>query len=360
MADRSENPPAWAAYARWLIGSAGGLLAAAILFVLLVGPYGPTPFSLPIDRPAVMRAQRYAFPALVRSGRYDGFIIGTSTARPLDPQVLARAFGGQIANVSMFGSTPYEQRLTAELIAREVRPLNSFVWGLDTVWCASTASEALHKRQPMPTWLYDGDPWNDIGYLINLSALETSFSRVMYLLGLKKLRVRTDGFLIETPPESTYDLAKARKFIWEMTKPPHDVAGRVEPGALARSPELKYPALKWVESILAALPADTRRVLVLQPVHIAYMPARGSNAERRINGCKAELIEIARRQNAVAVDFLFRSALTEKDENFWDYLHHRRHLAPQVMDAIIAGATDGRPTDISVVLHPPKEVAQRR
>ena len=73
---------------------------AIYLFILLVDPYDVIPFSLPIDRRIVSISDRFMYPQIVRSKRFDLLIIGTSTSRLLDPQLLDRLFHVRIANLS--------------------------------------------------------------------------------------------------------------------------------------------------------------------------------------------------------------------------------------------------------------------
>ena len=64
----------------------------AILFILLLDPYDMVPFSLPIERPLVSGSQRFAYPQVMRSERFDSLIVGSSTARLIDPEQLNGPF----------------------------------------------------------------------------------------------------------------------------------------------------------------------------------------------------------------------------------------------------------------------------
>ena len=54
----------------------GGTLAT-YLFVLIMDPYGVSPVAIPIDRPIVGVSQRHLFSLVIRSHRYDSFVIGS-------------------------------------------------------------------------------------------------------------------------------------------------------------------------------------------------------------------------------------------------------------------------------------------
>ena len=64
--------------------------------------------------------QRFMYPQIVRSGRFDAAVFGTSTVRLLDPQRLGAAFGGRFANLGMNAGTPWEQMQLADLFLRHV------------------------------------------------------------------------------------------------------------------------------------------------------------------------------------------------------------------------------------------------
>jgi hypothetical protein len=98
----------WQASNRIFLGTYIGALAAVYLFVLLVDPYGVVPFSLPFDRPFTT-TQRQMYPQILRSGRYDSVVIGTSTSMLLDPVVLDRVIGGHFASLAMSAETALEQ-----------------------------------------------------------------------------------------------------------------------------------------------------------------------------------------------------------------------------------------------------------
>ena len=70
-------------------------------FVLLIDPYDVVPFSLPIDRRIVSINQRYMYPQIVRSRRFDSLMIGTSTVAPVDPQIAQQPFDARFANLAM-------------------------------------------------------------------------------------------------------------------------------------------------------------------------------------------------------------------------------------------------------------------
>src|SRR5690349_6903202 len=96
--------------------SAAALFALGLYaFVVLLDPYG---LRAGPDRPSgpIMDVnQRYMYPQIVRSGRYDAAVFGTSTIRLLDPRRLREAFGARFANFGLNAGTPWEQVQIASL-----------------------------------------------------------------------------------------------------------------------------------------------------------------------------------------------------------------------------------------------------
>ena len=88
------------------------------LFVLAMNPYGNLPNTVLREHVMMDDNQRYQYPSVVRSGRYDSLIIGTSTSRLLDPRPFEAALGGRFANVAMNAGTAWEQTELTKLFLR--------------------------------------------------------------------------------------------------------------------------------------------------------------------------------------------------------------------------------------------------
>lgn len=342
LASEDARRRAWRRYLVWLTSLVLGPLGLLYGLVLVVDPYGSgLPTALPIARPPLNANQRYQFPALVRGGAFDSFIVGTSTIRPLDPLAVAGPFGGRFANVAMHGATAWEQYRIADLAVRRVRGLRSIVWGIDGRWCAPDAKPVGHPESPIPDWLYDDDTWNDLPQLLNGQAVDMAVGRLRFLVGLAQTRVRADGFKIDTPDESTYDVEQVRKRLHARGKRDGEDESAVPP-ASSDAAEPVFPALSWLEATLTRMPADSRKVLLLMPVHRAALPEDGSPEARLLSACKQALIGLARRRGATLVDFRLDSELTRNDENYWDKSHFRTFVAGWIVDDLRSAVLSGR------------------
>lgn len=321
------------------------MIVGTYLFIILVDPYDTMPFSLPINRAIVSISQRFMYPQVVRSKRFDSLIIGTSTSRLLDPQLLDRLFHVRLANLAMDSATAWEQKTMLDLFLRTVGPPKLLIVGLDTIWCGQQADVNRITFRGFPTWLYDDNPWNDYLYLFNYGTLEIAARQIGYHLGFYPERVRYDGYEVFVPPESQYDPVRAHANIWRYRGPPPAVLPPpLTPGELS---QLKFPALTWLDQALARIPSPNLKVLAFMPNHIATQPVPGTHDAQALDECKARIATIARRRGAIMVDWDFASSLTRNDLNYWDALHYRvpiaTRLAKELAAATLSGqeATDG-------------------
>ncbi len=319
--------PAWRRFGQ--VFTLTALVFTAFLYatVLLLDPFGIFTARGARPGPIMDLNQRFMYPRIVRSGMFDAAVIGTSTVRLLDPPQLDGLFGGRFANLAMNAATPWEQMQIADLFLREVPAPTTLIIGIDATWCEADADEKRLTFRAFPPWLYDTDRWNDYVELLNLKTVEIAARVAAYRLGLMDERIRGDGFEVFVPPDGTYDLARAQWHIWN--GPPRVIAAAEPPVAAGEAIRgtWRFPALAWLDALLARLPATTRVVLVFPPVHIAAQPQPGSLNAARESECKARIAAIANRRGAAAADFAFSSAVTREDANYWDALHFRIGIA---------------------------------
>jgi hypothetical protein len=318
----------------------GGILAAA-LFILLIDPFDMVPFSLPIERPLVSGSQRFAYPQVIRSKRFDSIIVGSSTARLIDPEQLNGGFDARFANMAMNASSAWEQWRTFEYFRRNAGAPKVMIIGIDDGWCDPNA-ERDRARHGFPEWMYDDDKWNDYANLFNSGALEIAGRLVGYHLGLYRARSRYDGFEVFTPPERDYVLERARAGIW-MGRAPQPLPN-VPPPQLSDDERraLKFPALAWMHSMIGELPPFSTKVLAFMPVHVAAQAWPGTRDAAVETECKERIAAIGRAHGAKVIDWRIASPITTNDSNYWDSLHYRlpvaQRIAREVIQAVVNGA----------------------
>ena len=336
---------AWNPYIRMLLLTFGGALALGLAFVVAMNPYGNLP-KLLFKRHVIMdSAQRFQYPSIIRSGEFDSAVVGTSSARLLPPQQLDAVFGGHFANLAINDSRAWEQTQVTSLLLRQVAKPRTIIFGLDWVWCSADAGTNRTRGNEFPAWLYEDNRWVDWQYVLNARALEISFRKLGYHLGFGKPRFPADGYEVFVPPDGTYDAAKAQQKIWN--GPPRVVAPIVpaEDVSEAERAAWQFPALTWLEDVVARMPAGTRNVVLFVPAHVAALPVPGSKDAARLAACKQRVVAIATRSQMPVIDFRFPSALTQRDENFWDPLHYRLPVATQIVEGLRSAVIEGHRQD---------------
>lgn len=328
----------WRQFTLTFLGFFGGGVTLVYLFVAMVDPYGINPLSLPIARAIVSVSQRYVYPQLIRSGRFDSFVVGTSTSRLLDPHILNGAFHARFVNLGMDSMTAWEQSRIIDYFIRKAGEPKVVLIGLDNAWCDTDALRHRITFRGFPDWLYDDGSLRAFAYQLNSGTVEIAGRLIGFNLGLYPERVRNDGFEVFVPPDSAYDPERARRSIWKgrersraVTEPPQD-----------RVPQpFSFPALPWLDDALGRMP-NARKILTYMPVHVTAQPPSGSAEQRVETECKRRIAAIAVERHAVVVDWRIPSRLTENDTNYWDGLHYRLPVAERVAretaDAVLTGA----------------------
>lgn len=328
----SPTIPTGAAWRRFCRDALGATLLAGlaiVAFIAAADPYGVRAAPGHPPGPIVDTNQRLSYPAIARGGDFDAAVFGTSTARLLDPTMLDAALGAHFANLAVNAATPDEQmRLAALFLAR--RPVKAVLFGLDAPWCA--AHPAARTSHAFPDWLYEeGAPWGVLRQA-NLRGLTAAVNAVQVRFGHGRPRIRGDGYGVFTPPEASYDAARASA---------HIAAGSGDPNAPSDPPEAPFPALDALDAVLASLPPETEKIVAFMPVHAGAQGQPGTPMGRREEACKAKAAEIGARRHALVIDFRRISPVTAENTNYWDALHYRLPIAARVVAGLKDAARGG-------------------
>lgn len=341
---------AWIKWSRWFAGAVAISAGLLFAFVAVLDPFGMRVHAGQATRPIMDINQRFMYPQLVRSGRFDAAVIGTSTMRLLDPEVLSRGLDARFVNLAMNAATPWEQMQMARLVRDNVQAPKRLIWGIDTTWCEADATDEAKRLtpRPVPGWFTREVGWSDWPKLLNLTNLEIAGRLMAHRLGWSPERIRGDGYEVFTPPEGSYDLARARGHIYASNGGVvADLAPLSPPAAVASAERAgwRFPALSWLEESIAAFPRTAQVMLVLPPAHVMAYPREGSSAWQRYAGCKAEIAALARRQGAIVVDYAHASPITSQDANYWDPLHFRLPIAARFGEELARIGKGGAPQD---------------
>ena len=286
----------WRRFVLVAIGGFYGTIAFLAIFIVLMNPYGNLPKLMFAEHAITDINQRFQYPALIRSGRYDSIVVGASDARLLRPEILDQAFGGHFANLSMNAGQAWEQYRLVDLYLRQPGNPRMLLLGLDRVWCDQDAAEERTTFRGFPDWMYDDNPWNDLSYMLNQQTVEISARRLAVAAGFKSARF-PDGYEVFTPPESAYDKVKVRNKLWG-NRGPRQIEPVTPPYAPSEAERAswQYPAHPWLEEILSRFPG--RVVLAFMPAHVSAQPVPGSAKAARAEDCKMRIAELAKRHDA--------------------------------------------------------------
>lgn len=339
--DRQTLGPAqWRGFVATFLAVSLLLGAGAIVFVGWLDPYGLRAGPGRAAGPIMDLNQRFMYPQIARSGAYDAAVFGTSTARLLDPRDLDAALGARFANLAMNAATPFEQTQLAELFLRH-NAAKAALFALDATWCEADADVRRLTFRPFPPWLYEpGTPWGVLRQ-VNWQSLSTAARVLVFHLGLVGARIRGDGFAVFTPPEESYDAARAAAHI-HGGKTALDEEDGPDAGRHAREVDAPMPALAWLDALLAGMPPDAEKLVAFMPVHAAAQGKPGFPQGRREAVCKARVAEIGRTRGARVVDFRLPSPVTADDANYWDALHYRLPIAARIVAGLKAARESGR------------------
>lgn len=337
----------WIAWSRWFLLAALMFAGLLLAFVAVLDPFGMRVHAGQPARPIMDINQRYMYPQLVRSGAFDAAVVGTSTMRLIDPQALSRDLGARFVNLAMNAATPWEQMQAARLFRTHTPEPRWLIWGLDANWCEADATEPAKRLtpRPVPAWFSREVRWFDWLKLMNLTNLEIASRLFTYRLGLSRERIRGDGYEVFTPPEASYDLARARGHIYMGSggKPVDLTPLPPVPVPISESVGWRFPALDWLDETITAYPKSTRAMLVMPPSHSAAFPRQNSAGWYRYAACKAAIDGLARRHGATVVDYAHLSPVTTQDANYWDALHFRLPIAQRVEEELVSIAKGGAP-----------------
>jgi hypothetical protein len=169
----SPGPGVERASARWLaavLGVAIAVLVAAGAFVVWVDPFQQYHLASRYAPRFYFLHHRYINPGLARNQAYDTVVIGSSIMENTRNDFVARTCGGSAVNLSMPAMSASEQRLMIET-AFANRRLRRVIAVLDFNEFAGAVDERQDVAGPLPRYLYDHNPFNDLPYLLSFDVL---------------------------------------------------------------------------------------------------------------------------------------------------------------------------------------------
>lgn len=333
----AADPSRWRRFFLIALATAVGSGLALYAFVALVDPWNALPLSPRWQRAPISSNQRFSYPALARSPRFDSVLVGTSTSRLLRPVALDAVLGGRFANLSMNSASPYELSRLLDLFRRDHADIGTVVIGIDIRWCEPDVPK--YSYLAFPEWMYGTHRWRGYAHVFSLYAVQEAFAQFAYLLGLKRPRYGFDGYADFLPDDRGYDPVRA---VAHLKTPLPRVQAADE---LRDQPNLRSPVRDYLPGMLSGLPPLTRKIVLLTPLHMGNRAPPGSSAAAPIAACKFRIAEIARGvPRTTVVDFMIDSPLTRTATNFWDPRHFRVAVADRIVAALGAVTKNPRST----------------
>jgi hypothetical protein len=170
---RSPGPAAERASARWVAGVLGATLAvlgAAAAFVVWVDPFQQYHLATRYPPRFYFLHHRYIDPGLAKNQTYDTVVSGSSIMENTRNDFVAKACGGSAVNLSMPAMSASEQRLMLETAFAD-RPVRRVIAVLDFNEFSGGMDERQDVAGPLPRYLYDRNPFNDLPYLLSRDVL---------------------------------------------------------------------------------------------------------------------------------------------------------------------------------------------
>lgn len=162
---------------RWftgVLGAAFASLATIGAFIAWVDPFQQYHLASHYPPRFYYLHHRYIDPGLAKNQAYDTVVSGSSIMENTRNDFVARVCGGSAVNLSMPAMSAAEQRLMLET-ALVHRRLRRIIAVLDFNEFAGRVDERQDIAGPLPGYLYDRNPFNDLPYLLSWDVLVKSW-----------------------------------------------------------------------------------------------------------------------------------------------------------------------------------------
>lgn len=311
----------------WTFAAALATGAAVVVALLvLLDPYDTGRWT-PLRKPGVtMREPRFADVSRGRDPSFDAAIVGNSHVEELEPAALSAASGLHFVSLAVPGSGPREQLAVLDWFVRQrPAPPAALVVGIDDSWC--TGDPALSNDRPFPFWLYAQTGSDYLRGLVRLQSLADAFSRLAYLVGLRR-RATPDGFLDYEPIYVKGGFAEPARRSARLAQPLDTTVP---------NPSGRFPAAERLAATLTRLSDPTAVLLLRPPAFVTALPPAGTAAAATDAACRAAFAGVAaQRARTVLVDWRTDRPENRRPENYFEHTHYGRAVARLVESDIVA------------------------
>ena len=166
----------WLCVSLILLFSIFALIALTVYLVDPLQVYRMARFFLP---PIDNTTQVYSNAGIARSYDYDSAIVGTSVTENFKPSELSSHLGGSFIKLCTAGGNARNHKVLMDLAFR-THHIRRIVFGLDIY---SFIGSADTPKVPLPMYLYNDNPFDDVNYFLNRSILGSFLPRCLSTLG---------------------------------------------------------------------------------------------------------------------------------------------------------------------------------
>jgi hypothetical protein len=324
--DEKAANAAWKRFVRTFVLVFAGGLAVLYALIIAIDPFDSGRFPTFMPPGVSDENQQTANASNGRNPTFSAAVFGNSHGMLLSPQRLDKVTGLRFVQMTSPGSGPREQMLLMRWFMRHHPRIAAFVLAADQTWC--THDPTIPMLYEFPPWLYGESELTYLAHMLNTRSITAAWRRVLVALGTLK-PTDPDGY-------QDYEAGRTWNFKPELAPP----RGTLAP-ILSDAQDRAYPAIRALDHVLAALPADTPVLIILPPQFHDLLPKPGSAAAADLAACKAQLAaRIGGREHSGMLDYLTDTPAVHDPANFMDAEHYRANIA-RAIEADIAALLAG-------------------
>ena len=313
------------AYKRWVCGllaACAVLLAACAAVVYFVDPC--LYYRIPEDWDPVLFSERYQAAGLAKNVPADTVLMGTSLAANYRRSEIAETFGTTAVRITIPDGYLSEFDKTMDVLFRSQDP-QRVIFGLDANILVRDESGLTSA---MPDYLYNGNPFDDVKYLINKDTLYYS-AYVLMANRWDEADTLDEGFTWDGDVWWNHATALAN-----YTRP--EITGETLPA----DAYLRHASdnLDVVEGWITAHP-DTEFDIFLPPYSILFWDKsiREGTAEAMFSAIRQAGETLLQYDNVKFYGYLMDAEIVTNLDNYCDYIHHSGEVCRQVLAMLQAG-----------------------
>lgn len=313
------------AYKRWVCGllaACAVLLAACAAVVYFVDPC--LYYRIPEDWDPVLFSERYQAAGLAKNVPADTVLMGTSLAANYRRSEIAETFGTTAVRITIPDGYLSEFDKTMDVLFRSQDP-RRVIFGLDANILVRDESGLTSA---MPDYLYNGNPFDDVKYLINKDTLYYS-AYVLMANRWDEADTLDEGFTWDGDVWWNHATALAN-----YTRP------EIVQETVAADAYLRHASdnLDVVEGWITAHP-ETEFDIFFPPYSILFWDktARLGETEAVFAALDLACERLLQYDNVRLYNFLMDPDIVLDLDNYCDYVHHSGAVCTQVLAKMAAG-----------------------